>query len=833
MGRGYDIGQEAEQKQVEIMEERRDKNTFEDRIMDSGASFHATYCKEELERFKLRAGKVRLADDMTIYIAGVREAEESFLYNVSADKETTEVSKGLRILEEEWRGKDTSLTHLKAAALMKCDTAFGIRRVTKLFEADILRLWTQFMKPYPPSGSSDTNEGSEIVRTSRIVEDQMKNTLKMEHPSRKEALRLHRYEDPPESPGLYKRYKARLMVKGFQQKHRVDYNEIFSPVVKMTAIRDTKCLIHLVKNIKVCSWAKLVQILISEGSLSFLKILEKKSLAAMFTRAAIKFRGMEADINFYLKDYEKDLKLKLITFRFKKMSTGSRLLLDQWRVPSYCIVHDGSAGRGLYSFFLLQACLPQAREKRKKAQHKPNQEESAGFKSMRFYKFYPITMPDTPDVLNLKVPFDFILDIGMIIREDKQRGGSLLMFSIWRSVFLKWRRLTSASSFANDLWHVITYGDFPPIQYNHETKKDETISFDKQNDDLKKKFAKTNEAKMMIYNALPRKEYERIFMCKTAKEIRDTLLITHQGNSQVKDNKIDLLVQQYEQFTIPKEESIDNDFARFNTIITSLKALDEESKDLTSLSLDELIGNLKFYEVIIKNDFEMVKGKREQNRPLALKAKKESSNKDNSNSDSEDGEYTIAVKEFMKFFKRRGRFARQPRNERKEDEKEKAKDETYLVAQASNEICLGINLDPEEWIKDSECSKHMTGNRNSFSTYKAYNGGNDIFGSNLRGNIIGKESLKVTFDETPPPSKTSPLEDDDLVEKEDIESAFLNGFINEEVYVVQPPAFIDFVKPNHVYRLKKALYGLKQAPKATSQSRQHGKTKLDSYYLSD
>nr|GEW90578.1 retrovirus-related Pol polyprotein from transposon TNT 1-94 [Tanacetum cinerariifolium] len=48
----------------------------------------------------------------------------------------------------------------------------------------------------------------------------------------------------------------------------------------------------------------------------------------------------------------------------------------------------------------------------------------------------------------------------------------------------------------------------------------------------------------------------------------------------------------------------------------------------------------------------------------------------------------------------------------------------------------------------------------------------------------------------------------------DAKSAFLNGFINEEVYMAQPSGFTDFEKPNHVYKLKKALYGLKQAPKS-------------------
>ncbi|GKA98492.1 retrovirus-related pol polyprotein from transposon TNT 1-94, partial [Tanacetum coccineum] len=47
------------------------ENTVEDRIMDSGALFHATYCKEELERFKPRSGKIRLVDDKTLDIVGV------------------------------------------------------------------------------------------------------------------------------------------------------------------------------------------------------------------------------------------------------------------------------------------------------------------------------------------------------------------------------------------------------------------------------------------------------------------------------------------------------------------------------------------------------------------------------------------------------------------------------------------------------------------------------------------------------------------------------------------------------------------------------------------
>ncbi|GJS36280.1 zf-CCHC domain-containing protein [Tanacetum coccineum] len=193
-------------------------------------------------------------------------------------------------------------------------------------------------------------------------------------------------------------------------------------------------------------------------------------------------------------------------------------------------------------------------------------------------------------------------------------------------------------------------------------------------------------------------------MCNTAQDIGNSLIITHQGNKQVKDNKIDISIQKYEEFMISDDESIDCAFSRFNTIITSLKALDEsfsssnhvrkflralptkwrpkvttieESKDLSIISLDELIGNLKVYEVVFEKDLEVSKNKNEKYKSLALKSRQVLSEDDASSSDSNDEEYAMAVRDFKKFFRRRGKFVRQPYDDKKnfrkakEDKKEK------------------------------------------------------------------------------------------------------------------------------------------------------------------
>nr|GEV30979.1 copia protein [Tanacetum cinerariifolium] len=273
-------------------------------------------------------------------------------------------------------------------------------------------------------------------------------------------------------------------------------------------------------------------------------------------------------------------------------------------------------------------------------------------------------------------------------------------------------------------------------------------------------------------------------------------------------------------------------------------------------------------------------------------AKKESSDEESLTFEIDDEEYAMAVKVFNKFFKRRGRFVRQPRNEKKtfqrsRDDKNgksdrkcfRCGDPNHLTKECPKPLkdknqrafVRGSRSDSgeedDEKTKDETC---IMAQASSEFDSKSYDGVFQGYSQNSKARIILnkhtmkiEESLNVTFDETPPPSKTSTLVDDDLDEEEaikvtenknlendiddetlevdeivdikesknhqleisignltnefvDVKSAILNGIINEEVYVTQPPGFIDFRKHNHVYKLKKALYGLKQAPKSCS-----------------
>ncbi|GJQ98673.1 hypothetical protein Tco_0009812 [Tanacetum coccineum] len=153
-----------------------------------------------------------------------------------------------------------------------------------------------------------------------------------------------------------------------------------------------------------------------------------------------------------------------------------------------------------------------------------------------------------------------------------------------------------------DLWQVIKNGDFVFMMEDQKKKMDAKTPFEKLKYDEKNKLGKNNEAKMILYNAL-------LLSC---------------------------------------EESINSGFTLFNAVVTSLKSLDQdhfknnhvrkflyalslkwrakvtnfkEAKDLATLPLDELIGNLKVYEMVLENDGVVSKTTKEKVKSLALKAK--------------------------------------------------------------------------------------------------------------------------------------------------------------------------------------------------------------------
>ncbi|GKA20349.1 zf-CCHC domain-containing protein [Tanacetum coccineum] len=180
-------------------------------------------------------------------------------------------------------------------------------------------------------------------------------------------------------------------------------------------------------------------------------------------------------------------------------------------------------------------------------------------------------------------------------------------------------------------------------------------SYELFKDDQKNKLSKKNEAKMNLYNAL----------------------------------------LQYEKFSISNEETIDSGFIRFNAIVTSLKSLYpdyssknhvrkfpralplkwrakvtaiEDAKDLATLLLDELVSNLKIYEMVLDNDGVASKTTKKKVKSLALKVKvtrEQTSNDSDSQGgsdediDEEEAEaFNLLARNFCKFFGRSNWFGR-------------------------------------------------------------------------------------------------------------------------------------------------------------------------------
>ncbi|XP_070035308.1 uncharacterized protein [Nicotiana tomentosiformis] len=224
----------------------------------------------------------------------------------------------------------------------------------------------------------------------------------------------------------------------------------------------------------------------------------------------------------------------------------------------------------------------------------------------------------------------------------------------------------------SELWDVICDGPYAPTKKVGEPAVMVLKTRKEYNDADKKAVEKNFRAKKILVCGIGPDEYNRISACQSAKEIWEALQTAHEGTTQVKQSKIDMLTTEYELFRMNDDESIQDMHTRFTSIINELHSLGEiiprnklvrkvlsvlpsfweskmnaitETKDLQTLITDELVGNLKTYEMKRKKDSERREPKKEKN--LVLKA-------ENNGSSEEDSDMAYLTRGFQKMVRRNG-----------------------------------------------------------------------------------------------------------------------------------------------------------------------------------
>ncbi|XP_075095481.1 uncharacterized protein LOC142173739 [Nicotiana tabacum] len=222
------------------------------------------------------------------------------------------------------------------------------------------------------------------------------------------------------------------------------------------------------------------------------------------------------------------------------------------------------------------------------------------------------------------------------------------------------------------LWDVICDGPFVPSK----TSGDPAVTIPKTrkefNDADRKAIEKNFRTKKILVCGIGPDGYNRISACQSAREIWEALQTAHEGTTQVKQSKINTLTTECELFRMKDDESIQDMHTCFTSIINELHSLGEiiprnklvmkilsvlpssweskvnvitEAKDLQKLTIDELVGNLKTYEMKKREDNERREPKREKN--LVLKTC-------NNDSGGEDADMAYLTKRFQKMVRRNG-----------------------------------------------------------------------------------------------------------------------------------------------------------------------------------
>ncbi|KAL6321940.1 hypothetical protein AAG906_035845 [Vitis piasezkii] len=245
------------------------------------------------------------------------------------------------------------------------------------------------------------------------------------------------------------------------------------------------------------------------------------------------------------------------------------------------------------------------------------------------------------------------------------------------------------------VWNTVEFGWSPPKVLDREGRPTNVIK-PKLEWDRSENEASENNARAMysIFNAISTDEFRRIATCTSAKEAWDILQVTHEGTNAVKVSKLQMLTSR----SLPE---------RFRAKVTAI----EESKDVDSLKIDELVGSLQTFEMTLVSP-RKAKG-------IALKAIKEESLSSESEDDEKmsEGELTKFAKKFKK--KRQEGHASYLGDSESNQSSEK---ESNGSEECTNFIAFAASVNEEPLLKEasSELSKSSDSNDDDMSFDTTY-----------------------------------------------------------------------------------------------------------------
>jgi len=120
----------------------------------------------------------------------------------------------------------------------------------------------------------------------------------------------------------------------------------------------------------------------------------------------------------------------------------------------------------------------------------------------------------------------------------------------------------------NDIWAVITEGDLVLTTKERAMKEKSAWSTDE-----KAQVWLNFKARLFLSCVLTMEESQRVDECKNAKEVWDALRVHHEGTSHVKETRIDIGVRKFEVFEMGENETIDEMYVRFTTIVNEIRSL--------------------------------------------------------------------------------------------------------------------------------------------------------------------------------------------------------------------------------------------------------------------